>query len=78
MHTDFDVFRQYLSKKGFVWKYASNITKQKSYANTTLKCILVHFGFHYILNEFGHFYHGETSQPPSEHGLVIMDNELVH
>jgi hypothetical protein len=31
-----------------------------------------------FLNEFGHFYHGEISQPISEWGLVIMDNELVH
>jgi hypothetical protein len=23
---------------------------------TITKCILVHFGFHYILSEFGHFY----------------------
>jgi hypothetical protein len=30
------------------------------------------------LSEFGHFYHGETGQPPSEWGLVAMDNELVH
>jgi hypothetical protein len=22
---------------------------------TTPKCVLVHFGFHYILSEFGHF-----------------------
>ncbi len=22
------------------------------------KCLLIHFNFHYILNEFGHFYHG--------------------
>jgi hypothetical protein len=31
-----------------------------------------------ILNEFGHFYHGETSQPPSEQGLVVTNSELVH
>jgi hypothetical protein len=24
--------------------------------NTTTKCVLVHYGFHYILSEFGHFY----------------------
>jgi hypothetical protein len=29
--------------------------------NTTPKCIIIHFGFHYILNEFGHFHHGETN-----------------
>jgi hypothetical protein len=29
----------------------------------TQKCILFHFGFHYILNEFGQFYYGEISQP---------------
>jgi hypothetical protein len=28
-------------------------------------------------DEFGHFYHGEIGQPPSEQGLVIMENELV-
>jgi hypothetical protein len=44
----------------------------------TPKCILVHFEFHYILNEFGHFYHGEISQPLSEWGPVVMDSELVH
>jgi hypothetical protein len=27
----------------------------------TPKCVLIHFGFHFILNEFGHFYHGETN-----------------
>jgi len=46
--------------------------------HTTPKCILIHSRFHYILNEFGHFYHGEISQPPNEQGLVIMDNELIH
>jgi hypothetical protein len=45
--------------------------------NTTPKFILIHYGFHYILNEFGHFYHGETNQPPSEQGLVLTNNELV-
>jgi hypothetical protein len=25
---------------------------------TKPKCDLIHYGFHYILNEFGHFYHG--------------------
>jgi hypothetical protein len=47
-------------------------------ANTTPKCVLVHSRFHYILSEFGHFYHGEIGQPPSELGLVVMHNELVH
>jgi hypothetical protein len=28
--------------------------------------------------EFGFFYYGEIGQPPSEHGLVAMDNELVN
>ncbi len=45
--------------------------------NTTPKCILIHFGFHYILNEFGHFYHGETNQPLNEQRPVATDNELV-
>jgi hypothetical protein len=45
---------------------------------TTPKCILIHFGFHYILSEFGHLYHDETDQPPNEQGLVVMDSELVH
>jgi len=45
---------------------------------TTPKYVLVHFGFHYILNEFGHVYHGETGQPHSEQGLVVTDNELIH
>jgi len=30
------------------------------------------------LNKFGHFYHAEIGQPPSEWGLVAMDSELVH
>jgi hypothetical protein len=47
-------------------------------ATITSKCVLVHSGFHWILNKFGHFYHDETSQPFSEHRLVIMNNELVH
>jgi hypothetical protein len=45
---------------------------------TTLKCVLVRSGFHYILNELGNFYHGETSQPLNEQGPIVMDNELVH
>ncbi len=45
---------------------------------TTPKCILVHFGFDYILSELGHFYHGEIVQTPSEWGLIVMDIELVH
>ncbi len=35
-------------------------------SNTTPKCVLVHFGFHSILNEFVHFYHDEIGQPPNE------------
>jgi hypothetical protein len=30
-----------------------------SFVYTTPKCVLVHSGFHSILSEFGHFYHGE-------------------
>jgi len=30
------------------------------------------------LSEFKHFYHGETSQPSSEWGLVVINNELVY
>jgi hypothetical protein len=37
---------------------------------TTKKIILVYYEFHYIFNEFGHFYHGESGQPPNERGLV--------
>jgi hypothetical protein len=44
----------------------------------TPKCVLVHSWFHQILNEFKHFYHDETGQPPNEHGPIVMDNELVH
>jgi hypothetical protein len=44
----------------------------------TPKCILVHYGFQYILSEFGHFYHGETNQPLSEWGPIVIDSELVH
>ncbi len=46
-------------------------------SGTTPKCVLVHYGFHKILNEFGHFYHDETCQPPCEWGLVVIDSELV-
>jgi len=46
--------------------------------NITPKCILVHFKFHWILNEFEHFYYGEIGQPHGEQGPVVMDNELVH
>jgi hypothetical protein len=42
------------------------------------KIVVIHFGFHLILREFGHFYHGEIGQPYSEHGLVAMDSELIH
>jgi hypothetical protein len=37
---------------------------------TSPKCILVHYGFHKILNEI--------DQPLSEWGLIVMDNELFH
>jgi hypothetical protein len=40
-------------------------------ACTTPKCVLVHFGFLWILSEFGHFYHGETRQPLSEQGQLL-------
>jgi hypothetical protein len=30
------------------------------------------------LNEFGHFYHGEAGELPSEWGPVAMDSDLVH
>jgi hypothetical protein len=46
--------------------------------NPTPKCILVHYGFHYILSEFEHFYHGETNQPPNEWRLVVMASELFY
>jgi hypothetical protein len=39
----------------------------------TPKCIQIHYVFHYILSEFGHFYLGETSQP-----LIVTNSELVH
>jgi hypothetical protein len=45
---------------------------------TTSKCVLVHSRFHKILNEFIHFYHGETNQPLRQWGPIIMDNELIH
>jgi len=32
-------------------------------SNTTPKCVLIYFGFHYILSEFGHSYHGELVKP---------------
>ncbi len=44
------------------------------FSSTTPKCILIH----YIFNEFGHFYHGETSQPLSEQGPSATDIELIH
>jgi hypothetical protein len=49
-----------------------------SIVTTTPKCVLIHFGFHYILNEFRHFYDGEIGQPPGEQGPIDMDSELVH
>jgi hypothetical protein len=30
------------------------------------------------LCEFGHFYHGETNQPPDEQRPIVMNNDLVH
>jgi len=56
----------------------SRICDHNSCIYITLKCILIHFGFHYILSEFGHFYHGKINQPLNEWVLVVMDNELVH
>ncbi len=44
----------------------------------TPKCVVIHSKFHYILSEFGHFYHGEISQPLSEQGPVATDKELIH
>jgi hypothetical protein len=38
----------------------------------------LNYGFHNILSEFGHFYHGEFGQPPDEWGPIVMDNELIH
>jgi hypothetical protein len=34
-------------------------------------------GFTRYLIEFGHFYHGETNQPPSEQRSVATNSELV-
>jgi hypothetical protein len=45
---------------------------------TKPKCDLIHYGFHYILNEFGHFYHRETSQSLNEQGPIVTNSELVH
>jgi len=33
-----------------------DLMKREWKVTTTTKCVLVHFGFHYILSEFGHFY----------------------
>ncbi len=44
----------------------------------TLKCVVVHFKFHYILNGFEHVYHDKIGQPPSEQRQVAMDSEFVH
>jgi hypothetical protein len=49
-----------------------------SYVNITPKCVLVHFGFQYILSKFEQFYHGETGQPSNERGLVVTNSEWVH
>jgi hypothetical protein len=43
---------------------------------TKPKCILIHFGFHQILNEFEHFDNGEIGKPPNEWGLIALDSEL--
>jgi len=39
--------------------------------NTITKCVFVHFVFHWILNEFGHFYLVKLFNP-----LVNMDRLL--
>ncbi len=44
----------------------------------TPKNVIVHYGFHYILSEFEHFYHGETSQPSNEQGLIDTNSKLIH
>jgi hypothetical protein len=44
----------------------------------TSKCVIVHFRFHWILSEFGHFYHAETGQPLSEQGPVVTGSESIH
>jgi hypothetical protein len=49
-----------------------------SSTNITPKCVMIHSKFHWILNEFEHFYHDEIGQPPSEWGQNATDNELVH
>lgn len=40
--------------------------------NTTPKCVLVYYKFHYNLSEFEQFYHGETSQPLDEWGNQLL------
>jgi hypothetical protein len=56
----------------FLWLH-----ENKSNTHYTLKCVLVHFGFHYILNDFGHFYHGKTNQPLNERGIIVIESEMV-
>jgi hypothetical protein len=45
---------------------------------TTPKCVLVHFKFYHILNEFGHFYHDEINKPSNKQGPIVTDSELIH
>jgi hypothetical protein len=62
-------------QKKFMWSFFWNEEKLSRGAPfNTPKCVLVNFGF----DEFGHFYHGENCQPPSEWGLVAMDKWISH
>jgi hypothetical protein len=44
----------------------------------TPRYVLIHYRFHYILNEFGHFYHVKTCQTLNGWGLFTTNSEFVH
>jgi hypothetical protein len=40
---------------------------------TTSICIQIHFMLHYILNEIGQIYYGESVQPLNKQGPITMN-----
>ncbi len=51
---------------------------QWHHTHITIKCVLVHFGFHNILSEFEHFYSMKLFNPLVNRRPIVTDNELFH
>jgi hypothetical protein len=48
------------------------------YHNIVSMCVLVHYVFHWILNEFEQIYHGKNGKPHNESNWLLKISEFMN